>query len=149
MTPYSAGVPNRNVALAAAALLVAGAAACSSDKQPNHPSQASVTINGNTVASQKSVRCAQQNWYWTISIGDQQVSGVKAMVNKTDDTFTAQSVHITNLGGFTGTYSNGDGHDASASFSADTFTITGTANGYNTYQPSEPATAKFKIVATC
>lgn len=142
-------MPNRIVVLAAAGLLVAGAAGCSSDKQPNHPSQASVIINGNTVASQKAVSCSQQHWYWTISIGDQQVSGVKAMVNKTDDTFTAQSVHITNLGGFTGTYAKGDGNDASASFSADTFTITGTASGYNTYKPNEPANAKFKIVATC
>lgn len=146
---YSARVPNRIVAVAAAALLVAGVAACSSEEQPNHPSQASVMINGNTVANQKSVICKQQQWYWTILIGDQEVSGVKAMVNKTDDTLTAQSVHIVNLGGFTGTYSKGEGPDASASFNSETFTITGTANGYNTYKPNEPATAKFKIVATC
>ena len=82
-------------------------------------------------------------------IGDQEVSGVKAMVNKTDDTFTAQSVHIVNLGGFTGTYAKGDGDDASASFNSETFTITGTAKGYNTYTPNESATATFKIVATC
>jgi hypothetical protein len=142
-------VPNRIAATAAVALLIAGLAACSSEKQQNHPSQASVTINGNTIANQKSVTCTQQQWYWTINIGDQAVSGVKAMVNKTDDTFTAQSVHLVNVGGFTGTYAKGDGGDASASFSAETFTITGTANGYNTYTPNEPATAKFKIVATC
>ncbi|MFZ0832437.1 MAG: lipoprotein LpqH [Mycobacterium sp.] len=142
-------MPNLIVAIAAAALLVAGVAACSSEKQPNHPSQASVVINGNTVANQKSVICKQQQWYWTILIGDQDVSGVKAMVNKTDDTLTAQSVHIVNLGSFTGMYSKGDGGEASASFNSATFTITGTANGYNTYKPNEPATAKFKIVATC
>jgi lipoprotein LpqH len=142
-------VPNRIAATAAVALLVAGLAACSSEKQPSHPSQASVTINGNTVANQKSVTCTQQQWYWTIAVGDQQVSGVKAQVNKTDDKFTAQSVHIVNLGGFTGTYARGDGEEASASFSSETFTITGTAKGFSTYAPNEPATAKFKIVATC
>jgi len=142
-------VPNRITATAAAALLVAGLAACSSEKQPNHPSQASVTINGNTVANQKSVTCTQQQWYWTIAIGDQQVSGVKAQVNKADDKFTAQSVHIVNLGGFTGTYARGDGEEASASFNSETFTITGTAKGFSTYTPNEPATATFKIVATC
>lgn len=108
-----------------------------------------MTINGNTVASQKAVTCTQQKWYWTITVGDLDVSGVKAMVNRTDDKLTAQSVHITNMGGFTGMYSQGDGGDASASFSSETFTITGTANGYNTYTPNEPASARFKIVATC
>lgn len=108
-----------------------------------------MTINGNTVASQRSVRCTQQQWYWTIFVGDQDVSGVKALVNKTDGKFTAQSVHIRNLGGFTGMYSKGDGGEASASFSSETFTITGKADGYNTYQSGEPASATFKIVATC
>ncbi|MGB8505656.1 lipoprotein LpqH [Mycobacterium sp.] len=140
---------NRIAVAAAAALVVAGLAACSSDKQPSHPSQASVTINGNTVANQQAVTCNQEQWYWTIAIGDQKVSGVKALVNKTDDKFTAQSVHIVNLGGFTGTYAKGDGEDASASFSSETFTLTGTAKGFNTYTPNESATATFKIVATC
>jgi hypothetical protein len=142
-------VQNRIAVAAAAALVVAGLAACSSDKQPSHPSQASVTINGNTVANQQAVTCNQEQWYWTIAIGDQKVSGVKALVNKTDDKFTAQSVHIVNLGGFTGTYAKGDGEDASASFSSETFTLTGTAKGFNTYTPNESATATFKIVATC
>lgn len=140
---------NRIAVAAAAALVVAGLAACSSDKQPSHPSQASVTINGNTVANQQAVTCNQEQWYWTIAIGDQKVSGVKALVNKTDDKFTAQSVRIVNLGGFTGTYAKGDGEDASASFSSETFTLTGTAKGFNTYTPNESATATFKIVATC
>jgi len=142
-------VQNRIALAAVAVLIVAGLAGCSSEKQASHPSQASVTINGNTVANQKAVTCAQQEWYWTIAIGDQDVSGIKALVNKTDDKFTAQSVHIVNMGGFTGTFAKGDGEDASASFSSETFTITGTAKGFNTYAPNESATATFKIVATC
>ncbi len=112
-----------------------------------------MTINGNTVASKQAVRCTQQQWYWTIAVGDQNVSGVKVLLNGSGDKFTAESVHILNLGGFTGMYSKDDGGDASASFGSETFTITGTAfgfnNGFNTYQPIEPAKATFKIVATC
>lgn len=143
---------------AAAVAAVAGVAACSSEPQPNHPSQASVTINGNTVASKQSVTCSQQannlpgqkpQWFWTIAIGDRDVSGVRAMLNGSSEKLTAESVHILNLGGFTGTYSEGDGGEANASFGSETFTITGKADGFNTYKPGEPATATFKIVATC
>jgi hypothetical protein len=143
-------VQNRIVVTAATAVLVAaGIGACSSEKQPNHPSQASVTINGNTVASQQAVTCTQQEWYWTITVGDQNVSGVKAMVNGKGDQFTAESVHILNLGGFTGTYAKNGPDDASASFGSETFTITGKANGFNTYDPNKATSATFKIVATC
>ncbi len=143
---------------AAAVVAVAGVAACSSEPQPNHPSQASVTINGNTVASKQSVTCSQQannlpgqkpQWVWTIAIGDRDVSGVRAMLNGSGEKITAESVHILNFGGFTGTYSEGDGGEANASFGSETFTITGKADGFNTYTPGEPATATFKIVATC
>jgi hypothetical protein len=148
----------RVVVVAAAAVAVAGLAACSSGPQPDHPSQASVSINGSTVASRQIVTCSQQantvpgtqaQWYWTIAVGDKNVSGVRALLNGSTDKLTAESVHILNLGGFTGTYSIDDGGQASASFGSETFTITGTANGFNTYKPNEPATATFKIVATC
>ena len=145
--------------IAAAAVAVAGLAACSSEKQPNHPSQASVTINGNTVANKQMVTCTQQVstvpgsepwWYWTIAVGDQDISGVKALINGSGDKLTAESVHIVNLGGFTGSYVKDGGDEASASFNSETFTITGKANGFDTTRkPEEPATATFKIVATC
>ena len=117
-----------------------------------------MTINGNTVASKQSVTCSQQannlpgqkpQWFWTIAIGDRDVSGVRAMLNDSGEKITAESVHILNLGGFTGTYSEGDGGEANAGFGSETFTITGKADGFNTYTPGEPATATFKIVATC
>ncbi len=137
------------VAVTAATVAVTGLVACSSEPQPNHPSQATVTINGNTVANKQSVTCTQQQWYWTISIGDQKVSGVKATLNGAGVSLTAESVHILNLNGFTGTYSKGDGGEANATFASETFTITGKADGYNTYKPDETTTATFKIVATC
>ena len=108
-----------------------------------------MTINGNVVANKQPVTCNQQQWYWTINIGDENVAGAKAMLNRTGDTLTADSVHIRNLGGFTGMYSAGDGGNAAANFSSETFTISGTAAGFDTYKPGEPAKATFKIVATC
>ena len=61
----------------------------------------------------------------------------------------SQSVHIQNLGGFTGMYSQGGGGDANMSMSGDKFTVSGTANGYKTDKPDEPATATYKIIVTC
>jgi hypothetical protein len=151
-------VRKRIVVVTAAVIAVAGVAACSSERQPNHPSQASVTINGNTVASKQSVTCSEQvnnlpgtkpQSFWTIAVGDRNVSGIRAMLNSTNDNITAESVHIMNLGGFTGTYSKDDGGEANATFASETFTITGKADGFDTYKPGEPATATFKIIATC
>ena len=148
-TLYSHRVQTRIVVVTTAAVAVAGLVACSSEPQPKHPSQATVTINGNIVANKQSVRCTQQQWYWTIAIGDQNVSGVKATLNGTGESLTAESVRIVNLNGFTGAYSKGDGGEANATFASETFTITGKADGHNTYKPDESTTATFKIVATC
>jgi hypothetical protein len=154
---YSAGVQNRIATVTVTALLIAGLAACSSE-QANHPSQATVAINGNTVATKQRVVCNQQldalpgkpqQMFWAISIGDQQVSGARVMLNDSGQNLVANSVRIQNLGGFTGMYSRDDGGEANASFASETFTISGTAEGFNTYQPGESAKATFKIVATC
>jgi hypothetical protein len=116
-----------------------------------------VTVNGNT-ASKQSVTCNQQannlpgqdqQWYWTIYIGDQKVAGAKVNLNGSGEQLITNSVRIQNLGGFTGMYSVGDGSQAQTSFASDTFTITGKAHGYNTSEPDEPAQVDFKIVATC
>jgi hypothetical protein len=150
-------VHNRIATATVTALLVAGLAACSSE-QPNHPSQATVTINGNTVLTKQPVVCKQQldsvpgqpqQMFWAINVGSQDVSGARATLNDSGQKLVANSVRIQNLGGFTGMYSRDDGGEASASFSSETFTITGTAEGFNTYQPGETAKATFKIVATC
>ncbi len=60
-----------------------------------------------------------------------------------------ESVHIQNLSGFSGMYSRGGSGSADMSMTGDKFTISGTADGYKTDKPGEPATATFKIVVTC
>lgn len=148
---------NRIAAAAAAGLLIPGLVACSSETTVNHPSQASVTVNGNT-ASKQAVSCQQQanklpgqpgQWFWTIAIGDQKVAGAKVALDGSSEKLIANYVQIQNLGGFTGMYSKDGGTEAQASFASDTFTITGKARGYNTTAAGKPAEAEFKIVATC
>jgi lipoprotein LpqH len=159
---YSSQVQKRIAAATVGGLLVAGLVGCSSETSVNHPSQASVTVNGNT-ASKQSVHCNQQanqvpgpagqpaplQWYWTIAIGDQKVAGAKVSLNGSGDKLITNSVRIDNLGGFTGMYSLNDGPAAQTSFASDTFTISGKAHGYNTSEPGERTEADFKIVATC
>jgi hypothetical protein len=83
-----------------------------------------------------------------INIGGD-LAGAKVVVDQRAQPLSTISVRIQNLGGFTGMYSKGDGGDADMSFSGEKFTITGTANGFKTDKPGEPASAAFKIVATC
>jgi ipoprotein LpqH len=140
-------VQNRIAAATAAVLAVAGLGACSPGPQTQLSSTASVTVNGND-AKINVVKCNQLEWYRTIDIGGD-VAGAKVVIDERAQPLTATSVRIQNLGGFTGMYSKGDGGNADMSLSGDKFTITGTANGFKTDKPGEPASAAFKIVATC
>lgn len=138
---------------AAAAWIVFGAftvavlAACSPRQQPQFNNTASVTIDGNT-ANINVVKCAQLAFYRTIEIGGE-FAGAKVVIDQRQEPLTVESVHIKNLGGFTGMYSRGDGGSADLSTSGDKYTITGTANGFKTDNPGEPASAAYKIIATC
>jgi ipoprotein LpqH len=136
------------IAAATAVFAVAVLGACAPPTQTQSTNTASVTINGNA-AKFNIVKCTQVEWYRTIRIGGD-LSGVTVAVDERREPVTADSVHIQNLGGFTGMYSQGDGSDAAnLSLSNGRFTITGTAHGYKVDKPGEPATATFKITVTC
>ena len=138
---------NRFMAVAAT-LSVAVLGACTPRPQTPLGGTASVTVNSNEAKFQI-VKCTQVEWYRTIRIGGD-LSGVTVAVDGRREPVTAESVRIQNLGGFTGMYSQGDGSDAAnISLSNGKFTITGTAHGYKVDKPNEPATATFKIIATC
>ena len=139
-------MPNRIAATAVAALAVALLGACSSGPQTPLASTASVTVDGHD-AKIPVVKCGQLEWNRTIDIGGD-FSGAKAVVDQSAHPLSVTSVRIQNLGGFTGMYSKGGG-TASASLNGDTFTIAGSANGFKTDKPGEPATADFKIIVTC
>lgn len=106
-----------------------------------------MTVNGHD-RTFHIVKCRQSEWTRTIDIGSN-FSGAKVVVDGSAQPATAQSVRIRNLGGFSGMYSRGGGGNADMSMSGDKFTVSGTADGYKSDKPSEPATATFKIVVTC
>ena len=131
----------------AAAFAVAGLGACSPKPESQLSSTASVTVNGNDTKFHV-VKCGQLQWTRTIDIGGN-FAGAKVIIDEGAQPASAESVHIQNLGGFTGMYSRGGGGDADMSMTGDKFTVSGTASGYKTDKPGEPATATFKIVASC
>ena len=138
---------NRIVAATAAALAVAALASCTSRPQTQLSSTASVSVNGNG-GDFHVVKCTQVQWIRTIDIGSD-MAGAKVVVDERGAPATAESVHIQNLGGFTGMYSQGDGEDAKTSLSNGKLTVSGTAHGYKADNPNEPTTATFKITVTC
>lgn len=135
------------IVVAATALGVALLGACTSQPPTQLSSTASVTVNGNN-RNFHVVKCGQLQWTRTIDIGAD-FAGAKLVIDEGAQPATAQSVHIHNLGGFTGMYSRGGAGNADMSMTGDRFTVSGTANGYKTDKPGEPATATFKIVVSC
>ncbi|ORW33038.1 hypothetical protein AWC19_24715 [Mycobacterium palustre] len=140
-------MPNRLPPAAAAALAAMLLAACTSRPPTQLSSTASVNIDG-TGKDFHVVKCSQVQWSRMIDIGSD-FAGAKVVINQGTDPAIAESVRIQNLGGFTGMYAQGGVGDAKLTQSSDKVTITGTANGYKTDKPGEPATATFNIVATC
>jgi len=138
---------NRIVAVAATLAVVVVLGACTPRPQSPLGGTASVTVNGNDAKFQI-VKCTQVEWYRTIDIGGNFAGATLAVDQRAEPAIT-KSVHIRNLNGFTGMYSEGDGDDATTSLSGSKYTIRGTANGYKADNPNEPATATFKIVVTC
>ena len=135
------------IAVVAAAVTVALLGACTPRPPTQLSSTASVTVNGND-ANFHIVKCSQLQWTRTIDIGGN-FAGAKVVIDEGAQQASAESVQIRNLGGFTGMYSRGGSGDADMSMTGDKFTVSGTASGYKTDKPGEPATATFKIVVTC
>ena len=136
---------NRFAAAAGIALTVACLGGCSSHELPGPPA-AGVTINGSDALQTHAVTCKQLQWTWRIDIGDA-ASGADVIVDTSKENPAATSVHINNVGGFSGIYSQNNGA-ADTRVSGETFTIAGTANGVRT-DTREPASARYRIVVTC
>ena len=101
------------IAAAAAALTVAVVGACTPRPQTPLVATASVTVNSNEAKFQI-VKCTQVEWYRTIDIGGN-FAGATFAVDERREPVTVESVHIRNLGGFTGMYSQGGEGDATIS----------------------------------
>ena len=137
---------NRLVAVAAVALVVA-AAGCSTPPAALGGTTAKVTINGQSTGGPHPIRCTQSGWSWRIATPDEQ-KGFTADLG-TGDEVVAQSVDFRDFGGFTGTYWKGNLGEAEVTSMGGRYTITGSADGSFTDNPSNEVTATFRIEATC
>jgi hypothetical protein len=137
---------NRLVA-AAAAVLVLGAAGCSSPPAALGGTNAKVTINGESTGGPHPVTCSQTGWMWNIKTPDQ-TKGFTVFLD-TGEKVAVRSVDFRDFGGFTGTVWNGKVGNAEVQGHGGDFTITGTAPGSFTKDPSKAVDATFRIEANC
>ena len=137
---------NRLVA-AAAVMLVAGAAGCSTPPAALGGTTAKVTINGQSTGGPHAVRCIQSGWFWTIETPDEG-NGFTANIG-TGDVVTVESVTFHDIGGFTGNFWQDNIGAAEVKSAGGKFTITGSADGSFADNPSNPVTATFRIEADC
>jgi hypothetical protein len=136
----------RHIAVAAA-VLVAGLAGCSSPPPALGSTTAKVTIDGKDTGNPHAVTCSQTGWMWIIESTDK-AKGFTAVVD-TGDKVTAKSVDFHDFGGFTGTYWGKNIGKAEVSGVGGKYTITGSADGNYTANPSKAVTATFRIEADC
>jgi ipoprotein LpqH len=139
------------VAAAAATLSVAG---CSSGPPDYRPAPgtlvagtAQVIVNGQNLGTTEAIQCTPAGSLTTITTGDQ-ASGISALISNKDE-LTAAAVGINNVGGFTGSYNAGLGGTAKVTMTGRTYDITGTADGFDTANPSFRTSGTFAIKVAC
>ncbi|ULE32350.1 lipoprotein LpqH [Mycobacterium sp. IDR2000157661] len=137
---------NRLVAVAAVAL-AAGAAGCSTPPAALGGTTAKVTINGQSTGGPHPVRCTQSGWSWRIATPTE-AKGFTANIN-TGDEVVVNSVDFRDFGGFTGTFWQDHLGEAEVTSAGGKYTITGSADGSFADNPSNEATATFRIEADC
>ena len=127
---------------------------CSSEPPPAKPAPgtlaagtAQITINGKDTSTTEAVQCVPGGSMTTITTGDDS-SGVTAVVSNKAG-LTAESVSINNVGGFTGSFNAGLGGTAKVTMAGPTYDITGTADGFNTDNPSFRSGGTFAIRVSC
>jgi hypothetical protein len=111
------------------------------------PGTAQITVNDNDLGQFQAVRCSPAGHLLTISTGNQGQGSTTVLSNA--DGLTAKSVTIRDLGGFTGSFNEGLGGSAEVSLDGGTYTVTGTADGFDTDKPSFRASGTFTIKAAC
>ncbi|WP_163886729.1 lipoprotein LpqH [Mycolicibacterium hippocampi] len=140
--------------IAAVALAAAG---CSSSQPPVYdppPGEliagtAQVTVNGEDIGTTESVQCSEAGPLTTITTGEGgESSGVSALL-ASEEELVVKNVSVRDLGGFTGSFNEGLGGDATVTMDGRTYTIDGTAEGFETADPSFRTSGTFKIKVAC
>lgn len=139
----------RNVVagLVAAVATLGAVTACSAPPSALGGSTAQVTINGESTGGPHPVVCSQHGWAWTVETPDEE-HGFSAAF-RTEGPPSAQSVQITDLGGFTGSFWEDTVGNGRAGVANGRFRITGTARGAFTDNPTDAVEAIFEIDAHC
>ena len=139
------------MAAAATTLAVAGCSSGPPDYQPAPGTlvagTAQVTVNGQNLGTTEAVQCTPAGSLTTITTGDQ-ASGISALISNKDE-LTAAAVGINNVGGFTGSYNAGLGGTAKVTMTGRTYDIIGTADGFDTANPSFRTSGTFAIKVAC
>jgi lipoprotein LpqH len=133
-------------------LIATAVGACSSSPTSLPPGAlpagtAKVTINDRALPETTAVKCTTIGPLTTIATGDQ-AAGITALVSN-EGRLTAKSVTITDLGGFTGSYTEGLSGNADTSMKDQTYVIRGTAAGFDTAKPNQRTTASFAVRVAC
>jgi ipoprotein LpqH len=150
------------VAVAAAAILVAGISGCSSNKSSSGGGGASgtttatagggggpaVTIDGKNQNVSGSVVCSTAGGNVNIAIGGA-ATGIAAVLTDANPP-EVKSVGLGNVNGVTLAYTSGTGQgNASATKNGSSYKITGTATGVDVANPMQPVNKPFEIDVTC
>ncbi|ORJ52576.1 lipoprotein LpqH [Mycobacterium simiae] len=149
------------VAVAGAAILVAGLSGCSSDKKSTSGSSSAsssasasggggtkVVIDGKDQNVTGSVVCTTAGGNVNIAIGGA-ATGIAAVLTDANPP-QVTSVGLGNVNGVTLAYSSaGGGGNASATKDGNKYKITGTATGLDVANPTQPVNKPFEIDVTC
>lgn len=139
------------MAAAGATLAIAGCSSGPPDYQPAPGTlvagTAQMTVNGQNVGTTEAVECTPAGSLTTITTGDQ-TSGITTLVSNKDE-LTAEAVSINNVAGFTGSYNAGLGGTAKVTMAGRTYDISGTADGFDTANPSFRTSGTFAIKVAC
>jgi len=106
-----------------------------------------MTVNGQNTGTTEAVQCTPAGSLTTIITGDQ-TSGITTLISNKDE-LTTEAVNINNVGGFTGSYNAGLGGTAKVTMTDRTYDISGTADGFDTSNPSFRTSGMFAIKVSC
>ena len=135
----------RHIAVTAAVLAV-GLAGCGGQPSALGGTTAKVTIDGKDTGNPHAVTCSQTGWAWTIETPDKK-KGFTAVLD-TGAKVAVKSIDFRDFAGFSGTYWDDIGK-AEVTGAGGKYTITGSADGNFTDNPSKEVTATFLIEAHC
>lgn len=106
-----------------------------------------MTVNGEDAGTTKSVQCRTIGPMTMIETGSKD-AGMFAMI-WAEDKQVVRIVRIQDLSGYTGSYNTGLGGEASVTMQDRTFDISGTAEGFETADPSFRAPGSFQLKVSC